>query len=141
MDAKELFTKKVVIRYPADIVDQPIVYRLVKDFDLMFNILKARISPRREGLLVLELFGTSENFERGIRFLKEKGLKVEPLSKSVTQDLEKCVHCGACLAFCPASAVSIDPVTAKVIFDPEKCSGCEICVTACPSRAMVVDLF
>ncbi|MFB3925729.1 MAG: NIL domain-containing protein [Syntrophales bacterium] len=136
-----MFTKKVVIRYPADIVDQPIVYRLVKDFDLVFNILKARVSPRREGLLVLELRGTKENFDKGIRFLKEKGLKVEPLSKSVTQDTEKCVHCGACIAFCPTEAIHMDPVSMKVLFDPEKCSGCEVCVTACPPRAMVVDLF
>ncbi len=41
---KEVFAKKIVIRYPAEIVDQPIVYRLVKDYDLAFNILKARVS-------------------------------------------------------------------------------------------------
>ncbi len=135
-----MYTKKIVIRYPADVVDQPIVYRLVKDFDLVFNILKARVFPRREGLLVLEISGTRENFDRGVHFLKEKGLKVEPLSKRVKQNLEKCVHCGACIAFCPTEALHFDRESTMVLFDAEKCNGCEICVSACPPRAMEVDL-
>jgi len=52
-----MYSKKIVIRYEADIVDKPIVYSLVKDFDLAFNIMRARISPRREGLVVLDLTG------------------------------------------------------------------------------------
>lgn len=140
MKKDEAFSKKIVIRYPAEIVDQPIVYRLVKDYDMIFNILKARVFPRREGLLVLELQGTKENFDRAVKYLKNQGLKVEPLSKSVTQNLEKCVHCGACLAFCPVNALYFEKDSMKVLFDAEKCTGCEICVTACPPRAMEIDL-
>jgi L-aspartate semialdehyde sulfurtransferase ferredoxin len=135
-----MFSKKIVIKYSADIVDRPITCQLVKKYDLEFNILKARIFPRREGVMVLELSGTKENFDAGIRFLKENGLKVEPLSKSVTQNLDKCVHCGACIGFCPSEALTIDQQSCKVIFDSEKCTGCEFCVTACPVRAMTVDL-
>ena len=47
-----MYSKKIVIRYEADIVDKPVVYSLVKDFDLAFNIMRARVSPRREGLVV-----------------------------------------------------------------------------------------
>ncbi len=135
-----MYTKKVVIRYPAEVVDQPIVYRLVKDYDLVFNILKARVFPRREGLLVLELCGTKENFDRGIHYLRDQGLKVESLSKSVKQNEEKCVHCGACIAFCPTEALHFDQNSTMVLFDAEKCNGCEICVSGCPPRAMEVDL-
>ncbi|MBE9547578.1 MAG: 4Fe-4S binding protein [Proteobacteria bacterium] len=136
-----MYSKKITIRYSADIVDQPIIYQLVKKYDLAFNILKARISPRREGIIVLELSGTEENFDNGIRFLKEKGLRVEPLSKSVIQNLDKCVHCGACTAFCPTNALYFDKESMKVLFDPEKCNGCELCVLGCPVRAMEIDLF
>jgi ferredoxin len=137
---EELVAKKIIILYTADIVDQPIVHRLVKDYDLSFNILKARIFPRREGLLVLDLSGTKENFDRGIRYLKKTGVTVEPLSDRVIQNAEKCVHCGACIAFCPTGALYIDRRTFKVLFDAEKCTGCELCVTACPPRAMEVNL-
>ena len=139
--AENMYSKKVVIRYPADIVGQPIIYQLVKEYDLVFNILKARVFPRREGMMVLELAGLKENFDGGVRFLKEKGLRVEPLSKSVSRNSEKCVPCGACTAFCPTDALSLERPSMKVLFDPEKCSGCEFCVTACPTRAMEVNLF
>jgi Pyruvate/2-oxoacid:ferredoxin oxidoreductase delta subunit len=135
-----MYTKKVVIRYPAEVVDQPIVYHLVKDYDLLFNILKARVFPRREGLLVLELRGTKENFDRGVHYMKEMGLRVEALSKSVKQNEEKCVHCGACTAFCPTDALHFEEGSPKVYFDAEKCNGSEIWATACPPRAMEVDL-
>ena len=134
------YSKKVVLRYTPDIVDKPIVCLLAQDFGLTFNILRARVLPRREGLLVLDISGTKENFDKGIRFLKESGLKVEPLSKSVTQNLDKCVHCGACLAFCSSNALYVDKATMRILFDAEKCSGCEFCVKACPLRAMEISL-
>lgn len=136
-----MYSRKIVIRYSADIVEEPIIYELVKKHDLIFNILKARIFPRREGVIVLELTGTKENFDAGIRFLKEKGLKVESLSKSVSQNLDRCVHCGACTAFCPTGALYFDRETWQVRFDPERCNGCELCVTACSARAMEINLF
>lgn len=135
-----MYSKKIVIRYGAQIVDKPVVYSLVKDYDLAFNIMRARISPRREGVMVLDLTGTKKNFDRAIRYLRELGLTVEPLSKSVTRNTDRCVHCGACLAFCSTKALSIDKDTMEVIFDPEKCNGCELCVKACPTRAMATDL-
>jgi L-aspartate semialdehyde sulfurtransferase ferredoxin len=133
-------SQKIVIHYSANNVDQPIIYELVKHYDLVFNILKARIFPRREGVIVLELIGSSENFTQGIRYLKDKGLKVEPLSKNVMQNLDKCVHCGACTAFCPTEALSMERDSMKVVFNVEKCNGCELCVTACPVRAMEINL-
>ncbi|MGZ3594969.1 MAG: NIL domain-containing protein [Syntrophales bacterium] len=136
-----MYRKKVVIRYAPDNVDQPIICQLVKKHDLEFNILKAQILPRREGIIVVELSGLKENFDQGIRFLKEKGLKVEPVSKNVSQNADKCVHCGACIAFCPTDALSLEKESMKIIFDPEKCNGCEFCVLACPPRAMEVNIF
>ena len=136
-----MYSKKVVIRYTATNVDQPIICQLVKKHDLDFNILKAQILPRREGVIVVELSGSKENFDKGIRFLKEKGLKVEPVSKNVSQNNDKCVHCGACTAFCPTDALYLDRQSMKVLFDAEKCNGCELCVLACPPRAMEVNIF
>ena len=46
---------KVVIHFPRDLVNKPIICRLVKDFDLEFNVLKAEVNPDEEGLMVLEL--------------------------------------------------------------------------------------
>ena len=80
------YSKRIVLHFPHRLVDQPIVYRLVKDFDLSFNILKAFVTPKEEGLMVLELTGEEENYKKGIAYLKKCGVKIQPLSKDVVRD-------------------------------------------------------
>jgi ferredoxin len=131
-------SKKIVLHFSREIWDQPLVCSLSRDYDLTFNILKAEVTPREEGLVVLELSGTEGQYRKGIKFLKEKGVKIQPLSKDVIRVEEKCTHCGACLAVCPTEAMTVDRETWEVIFDPQKCIGCELCLPACPPRAMEV---
>ena len=132
-------SKRIVLHFPPLLVNRPIVYRLVKDYDLEFNILKASISPEEEGLLVLELRGNRQEYEKGIEFLARTGIKVQPLSQDITRDEDKCTHCGACVTICPAGAFVLNPATRVVSFDNEKCIACGICIAACPPRAMKVQ--
>jgi L-aspartate semialdehyde sulfurtransferase ferredoxin len=133
-----MVSKRIVLTFPHKLLDQPIVYKLVKDYDLVFNILQARITPKEEGLMVLEVKGKKEKYAEGIKYLTSLGVKIQPLSQDVTRDDSRCTHCGACLAVCPTEALYIDKKTMKVIFDSEKCIACELCVKACPPRAMIV---
>lgn len=133
-----MVSKRIVLTFPHNLLDKPIVYKLVKDYDLVFNILQARITPKEEGLLVLELTGKKENYAEGVKYIKSLGVKIQPLSQDVTRDDVRCTHCGACITVCPTGALYIDKKTMKVIFDSEKCIACELCVRACPPRAMVV---
>jgi NAD-dependent dihydropyrimidine dehydrogenase PreA subunit len=129
-------TKKIVLRFPKRMVDRPIIYRLVKDYDLEFNILKASITPEQEGLLVLELKGEQKEYDKGIDFLIKGGVKIQSLSQDVTRNEERCTNCGACVTICPVGAFKVDPKTRLVIFDNEKCIACGLCIPACPPRAM-----
>ena len=131
-------TKKIVLRFPKRLVERPIIYRLVKDYDLEFNILKASITPEQEGLLVLELKGDQKEYDRGIEFLVKGGVKIQSLSQDVTRNEERCTSCGACITICPAGAFKVDAKTRLVIFDNEKCIACGLCIPACPPRAMEV---
>ncbi|MCX5678818.1 MAG: 4Fe-4S binding protein [Candidatus Omnitrophica bacterium] len=135
-----MVSKKIVLTFKHDNVGQPIVYKLVKDYDLVFNILQAKITPQEEGVMVLELKGKKENYAAGIKYLTLLGVKIQPLSQDVTRDEDRCTHCGACVTICPSEALYTDKKTMKVIFDPEKCIACELCVKACPPRAMMVKL-
>ncbi len=131
-------SKKVVLHFPKRLIDRPIIYRLVKDYDLEFNILKASVSPEQEGLLVLELKGTPAEYDRGIQFLRDTGVQIQSLSQDVTRNEARCTNCGACLTICPTGAFELEPVSRLVAFDNEKCIACGVCIKACPPRAMAV---
>lgn len=130
--------KRFIIRFKRNTIDKPIVYRLARDYDLVFNILRANVSPKADSMMVLEIEGEKENFEKGIRYLKEMNLDLEPIEQDIRRDEEKCVHCGVCTSACPPNALSIDRESMKVCFDYEKCVACELCVKVCPVKAMNV---
>lgn len=132
-------SRKIVLHFDRKIWDQPVVCHLSKDFDLTFNILKAQITPKEEGLVVLELTGPDTEYRKGIRYLREQGVKIQPLSKDVVRNEAKCTHCGACLAVCPTEALAVDRESGEVLFAPDKCIGCELCLPACPPRAMEIE--
>jgi len=131
-----MVSRRIVLKFPHRLVEQPIIYRMVKDYDLEFNILKAYITPKEEGLLVLELTGEDKSFDEAISYVKKLGVSVQPLSKDIKRNEEKCTHCGACVPICPTEALVVDPKTRKVEFYSEKCIACELCIKACPPRAM-----
>ena len=134
-----MVTKRIVLRFPRRVVDRPIVYHLVRDYDLEFNILKASISPEQEGVLIMEVKGSKDQYDKGIHFLSDMGVRIEPLSQDVVRDDERCTSCGACITICPTNAFTTDPVTKIVYFDNDKCIACGACITACPPRAMKVN--
>lgn len=133
-----MYAKILSLRFPKEIVNEPIAVNLVRKFDLTFNILKATIYPRKEGFAVLELSGHRKNFQRGVRYLKSLGIKVESIGQDIKRNEEICFQCGACTAVCPTGALYIRRPEMEVVFDSEKCSACELCVSACPARAMAV---
>lgn len=129
-------SKRIVLHFPKRLVDRPIVSRLLRDFNLDFNILKAFVTPEEEGLLILELSGERNDYDKGMKYLSDTGVRVQALSQDVTRNDERCTHCGACITICPTGAFELDPTTRRVNFINEKCLACELCIKACPPRAM-----
>jgi len=133
-----MYSKTLSLRFPKEIVNDPIVVKLVKDFDLSFNLLKTVIYPRKEGLMVLQLSGHRKNFKEGVRYLKRIGVKVESIGEDIRRNEQTCIQCGACTAVCPTGALHVKRPEMEVLFDREQCSACEWCVAACPVHAMEV---
>jgi len=129
-------TRRIVLHFPQRLVDRPIVYRLIKDYDLAFNILKASVTPEQEGLMVIELKGKQDRYDAGIRYLTDAGVKIESLSQSVTRNEERCTQCGVCINICPAAAFELNPETRQITFNDKKCIACGLCIKTCPPRAM-----
>lgn len=131
-------SKRIVLHFPRRLVDRPIVYRLVKDYNLEFNILKASVTPEEEGLMVIELSGEQKDYDKGIKYLTTNGVRIQSLGQDVIRNEERCTHCGACVTICPTLAFEVDPRSRRVIFYNEKCVACGLCIKACPPRAMEV---
>ena len=134
-----MYSRMLVLQFPKTEVEKPIVCFLATDFNLTFNILKATILPRKEGIMVLELSGTKKDFNRGVRYLKEHGVHVQPVGQDISRNKNKCTHCGACTAVCPTGALSINRPDMSVVFNHKKCSVCGLCVPGCPPRAMEIS--
>jgi NAD-dependent dihydropyrimidine dehydrogenase PreA subunit len=130
----------LVLQFTREVVDQPIIYRLVKDFALEFNLLKATIDPRQEGVIVMELRGHPKDFRRGLKYLRDAGVKVRQVAREVRRNEERCYQCGACTAVCPTGALYLERPDMAVVFDAARCSACELCCPVCPAHAMEVRL-
>lgn len=131
--------KRLVLTFPHDLLDQPITYHLIKDYDLMVNILKARVNPNEEGLMVIELTGKKADMDKGIKYLADLGVNMQALSQDVKWNKTKCVHCTTCIAICPTGAFELDKETMKISFIEDKCIACELCVRVCPYHAMEIS--
>ncbi len=129
-------SQNVLLIFKSDIMYKPVIYRLARDFDLVFNILEAKILPRREGRILLELRGDEDLIKKGIAFLEDHQVLVEHLADKVWREEEQCVHCGACTGLCPTGALSVAEPDKKTVFDVEKCVACGMCGLVCPFGAM-----
>ena len=74
-------TVRVQLDYPLEQVKEPVLYHLVKDFNLIPNIRRAQIDIRTGGMMVLQIEGTTEDLERSMDYLREHGIIVTELGQ------------------------------------------------------------
>lgn len=132
--------KKLVLSFPEKSVTKPITYKLVKEFDLEFNILRAEITPDVEGKMLIELKGTDEKINDAVGYLEGSGITVQEAAKDIIIDMESCVDCGECTSVCITQALCLDTRSKKLVFKKDKCILCELCLDCCPVKAIKVNM-
>jgi len=67
---------RIKLTFPQDLIKEPVIFNMAKEFDVMPNIRRARVTETI-GEMVLELDGEDENVEKGIESLRQQGIDVE----------------------------------------------------------------
>ncbi|MDP2873233.1 MAG: 4Fe-4S binding protein [Bacillota bacterium] len=131
---------RVVLNFPAALVEKPVTYHLVRDFGLVVNILRAEIRPGEAGTLLFELDDRDGqgDLQGGLEFVAREGVRIQTISGRITIDQDACLDCGACIGPCFAGALALDPTSYKLLFDDTRCVLCKVCVEACPAGAIKV---
>ena len=129
-------TKKIYLYFPKSETEKPIVYRLVKDFNLIINIFRAKVTPEEEGYLSLDVTGEVEDIERAFAYISTLELVIHAGNKGLHWDENRCIHCGACVVHCPTGALAFsNDKTRAIQFSEDLCVECHACIGACPYGA------
>jgi len=130
--------KRLVLTFPPEVVERPIVALLVKEFDILTNILRAEIHEGEVGRMLVELEGDGKRLKEGVRHLEGQGVTVEDAIKDIELDEDECISCGACTAVCLPRALVVEPPGWELRLDKDRCILCGFCVDACPLQLINV---
>ena len=122
----------MVLRFPAETVNEPITYTLIKEYDVLINILNADITHGKEGNLLIEMIGMKENVDNALVYLEDKQVEISGVFKTILFNESACIHCGACSSVCFPGALNMESESRKLKFSPDSCVACELCIKACP---------
>jgi ABC-type methionine transport system ATPase subunit len=76
--------KRVKLTFPQQLIKEPVIFTMAKQFNVMPNIRRARVTET-VGEMILELEGAEENLEKGMHWLKGKGIEVELVEGDVIE--------------------------------------------------------
>ncbi len=70
--------------FPPNLVTQPIIYGLGKNFDVITNIRRADVTEN-QGWVILELEGEEAEIQRGLDWVSESGVRVDPVVGDIVE--------------------------------------------------------
>ena len=75
-------TKRVRFTFPTQLITEPVIYQLGQKFQLVTNIRRADVREEM-GWVVLELDGEEDEIEKGLEWVSQAGVRVDPVSGDV----------------------------------------------------------
>lgn len=76
--------KRFYLTYPPELIKEPFIYQVGKLYKVVTNIRQANISDKL-GLVALELEGETGEIDKAVKFLSDKGIKIEPIELDVVE--------------------------------------------------------
>ena len=75
---------KAKFPFPTHLVTEPVIYGLGKNFDVITNIRRADVTET-QGWVILELEGEEEQINRGLAWVSETGVRVDPIVGDIVE--------------------------------------------------------
>ena len=69
-------SRRLKLVFNRDLVTEPVIYHLGRDFDVVTNLRRADVA-KDHGWVILELSGDPAELDRGIQYLRSRGVSVE----------------------------------------------------------------
>lgn len=77
-----MISVRVKLTFPENLIKQPIIGRMAREFDVLPNIRRANVEEAM-GWMVCELGGADDSVQRAIEWLQELGVQVDRLGDVV----------------------------------------------------------
>ena len=75
---------RLFVSFPEELVDRPMVYEVVKRFDVVPNIRRANVEAH-SGRVILELSGEQSQLDATVAYLEEVGCTVNTMEGDVIE--------------------------------------------------------
>jgi ABC-type methionine transport system ATPase subunit len=74
--------QRMKFTFPPDLVTQPVIYNMGKEFQVVTNIRRANVS-RDRGWMILEISGNDDEIERAMKWAKDQGVRIDPIEGDI----------------------------------------------------------
>ncbi len=75
---------KAKFTFPTELVTEPVIYGLGKNFDVVTNIRRADVTAT-QGWVILEIEGEEEQINSGLAWVAESGVRVDPIVGDIVE--------------------------------------------------------
>lgn len=76
--------QRVKFTFEQRLITEPVIYNLGKKFELVTNIRRADVTADR-GWVILELDGEHSEIEKGLQWVAEQGVRVDPVEGDIVE--------------------------------------------------------
>ena len=76
--------KRVKFTFVEELIKEPVIWKLGREFEIVTNIRRADVTDQR-GWVVLELDGEKDEIERGLQWVEEQGVRIDPVYEDIVE--------------------------------------------------------
>lgn len=76
--------QRVKFTFEEELIKEPVIWKLGQQFRVITNIRRADVTEDR-GWVVLELEGELDEIERGIQWVQQQGVRVDPVPGDIVE--------------------------------------------------------